>query len=855
MSSFSVSSLRCEYLTNPIGIDWVQPRLSWKLVGNERGLCQTAYRIEVGTAAGLSDMWDSGKVESDQSTQVLYSGSKVPSRTRVYWQVTVWNQKGENITSGVASWETGLRVEDWGAKWIQGPLSGGPRTMSPVPHFSSGVFQVQKNVESARLYVSALGAYEARLNGAKIGDHELAPGWTDFRKRVRYQTFDVTDDLRAGSNILSAAVGDGWYSGHLEWRDRGFYGDRPRFIAQLEIIYADGSSSVITTNETWSVAYGQELEADIYMGEAIDARRQPERWQKVEVFEADINLVAQNMPPMRVIDEIVPVSITEKQQWPSSRWIFDLGQNMVGRVRIKVKGTRGKTITLRTAERLESNGNFYTANYRGARSTDYFTLSGEEDVFEPTFTFHGFQYIELSGLETPPTTDTLTGIVIHSDLEETGTFECSDPLLNQLQHNIKWGWKGNSLDVPTDCPQRDERLGWTGDAQVFCRTASFLTLSAPFFEKYVQDLEDAQGDKGQIPPVAPFTDIVDSDGGPAWADAFVICPWTIYQVFGDKLILERHYDAMSKWIDHQDATSKDGIRCYDGYEGFKGFGDWLSTKADTPQELIGTAFFAYSSGLMAKIAQILGKDEDTAKFAGLREKAKSAFNRRFVTPDGLIACETQTAYILALQFDLVPSEVRVTMLQRVVDDMGRRGWHMSTGFVGTSYVPHILENGGRLDVAYKLLEQKSWPSWLYAVTQGATTIWERWDGWTEEKGFQDAGMNSFNHYAYGAVGEWLYSSVAGIEIGEPGYKKILLQPRPGGTLTYAKASLETLYGRVSSDWKIEGNTFVWVATIPPNTSASVTLPPEVQDPKLEGNSCSSKLELPSGTYQFEGVWN
>lgn len=862
MNQTTVFDLRCEFATNPLGIDVVEPRLSWKLKAERNGVAQTAYRLTVGTAVGGFDLWDSGRIETDQSIQVAYEGISLVSGQRAFWQVTIWDELGESATSESAWWEAGLLLEsDWKADWIQASLAGGPRSTVPVPYLRYP-FVIDSAIKSARLYVSSLGVYEAYLNGSRVGDAELAPGWTDYNYRVRYQTYDVTASLHVGENCIGALLGDGWYCGHLGWKDRQNYGDRPKLIAQLVVTLDDGTQTIVTTDGSWKFSFGALLESDMLMGESQDLRREPKGWNsagfddahwlQVEVSAETVKLVATAEPLVKVIEEIAPVSVIERPNWPTSRWMVDLGQNMVGRVRLKVSGEAGATVVLRFAERLNTDGSLYVTNYRGARSIDTFTLTGNGvEILEPKFTFHGFQYVEVAGLA-QLCADDITGVVLHSDWEPTGDFECSDPLINQLQHNIQWGWKGNSVDVPTDCPQRDERLGWTGDAQVFVRTACFNANVATFFEKFQQDLEDSQSADGQIPPVAPIMEITGADGGPAWSDAFLICPWTIYRCFGDLRILEKHYDAMRAWVDSLKISSKELIRSFIGYKGFVGFGDWLSTNADTPIDLIGTAFYAHCARLLSQIAGILDKQDDAAAYASLATDVTAAFNHRFVTADGIVAPGSQTAYVLALHFELLPKELREKALENLVYDIEKRGWKLSTGFVGTPYLNHVLTAGGRLDVAYRLLLQRDWPSWLYSVTQGATTIWERWDGWTHDKGFQDPGMNSFNHYAYGAIGDWLYAVVAGIDLAPEvsGYKRSLLQARPGGDLTYAKASLNTPYGLIQSSWSIDSGVFTWDVTVPANTTSMLTLPPEALEAKLQGAPIEGSVKLHSGTYRI-----
>ena len=809
--------LRCEYATEPLGLGETAPRLSWELSEGT----QVAYRVQADNG------WDTGRIDGG-SVAVVYDGPPLASRQRVAWTATVWTAEGE---ASASSWfEMGLlRPEDWTAKWVQGPLAGGPFTAAPAPllttHFDLGP------VARARLYVTALGLAHLTLNHQEITDAELLPGWTDYRKRVRYSVHDVTDLLKNGTNTVLATLGNGWYAGKVGWRERGFYGDRPRLLAQLEVDLPDGSRVVVGTDERWTVATSDVLADDLMDGEDRAPGRPEPLGDARPVTPFEGRLVAWNSPPIRPVRVLKPVSREGD--------LFDFGQNLVGRVRFRTQDGASGTVTARYAERLE-DGRLYTANYRAARSTDHLGYD-EEGPREVTtrFTFHGFQYAELKGL---PEDAEVEAVVLSSDLEPTGTFACSEPLLDQLWSNIEWGWRGNSLDVPTDCPQRDERLGWTGDAQVFVRTSMFLSDATTFWEKFSQDLADAQKPDGRIPPVAPNpgADFV-NDGGPAWADAVVICPWTVYRCTGDPRILERNRDPMRRWIDWLALSAKDGIRCFEGYEDWRGFGDWLNTEAETPHDLLGTAFYAHVAGLMGRIERALG--HDGAAYDALAAEVKGAFVREFA--DRL---ETQTANVLALHFDLLPPELRPRALDALVADIEARGDHLSTGFVGTPYLPHVLTRGGRLDVAYRLLLQRSWPSYLYPVTQGATTIWERWDGWTEEKGFQNVGMNSFNHYAYGAIGDWMASTVAGIDLNAevPGYRRSRLAPRPGGGLMRAEASLRTGFGRLASGWTLEDGRFRWTVEVPPNTTSEATLPPEAGG-KVE--------ELRPGRHTFEADWD
>jgi alpha-L-rhamnosidase len=896
-----------------LGIDVLAPRLSWQMQTDRPGARQTAYRIQAASrpealAAGQADLWDSGRVESDQSVLVPYGGSRLSSRQRVCWQVTVWDETGSASQSETAWFEMGLlRRRDWKAKWIGAALVGGPHSTIPAPYLRKP-FHLPGAVQSARLYVTALGLYECSLNGQIVGEDVLNPGWTDFHKRVRYSVYDVTGLLQAGDNTLGAVLGDGWAVGFVGMGTRQQYFDRPRLLAQLEVTLADGRTVTVVSDSTWKHQFGPLIDNDLLQGESYDARLEMPGWDtpgfddrgwlRVETYaDPGTALVAANGPTIRRIEELKPVGDPKlRGDFIMQRAIFDLGQNMVGRVRLKGSAPAGTTVVLRFAEVLNPDGTLYTTNLRSARATDHYTFKGQgEEVWEPKFTFHGFRYVELAGYPGPITPDTITGVVLHSEMAPTGEFECSEPLLNQLQHNIVWGQKGNFLDVPTDCPQRDERLGWTGDIQVFLRTAAFNMDVAGFMTKWLQDVADAQNEQGAVPAVVPNALPNLFDGGPAWADAAVICPYTLYLCYGDRRILEKHYDMMSRFMDYVISVSPNHIRCAPEFEGWPGFGDWLSINADTPRDLIGTAFLAYDASLMAQIAAALGKRRDAARYRRLFAEVKKAFGARFLKGSTVTAADnrpsstrqmmdqadaisrgnlkmvdygpvtskvfntnlfqpTQTAYVLALYFDLLPARLRAQAVAELVADIQRRDMHLSTGFVGAPYLPHVLGDSGKLDIAYALLHQKTWPSWLYSVTQGATTIWERWDGWTEENGFQDPGMNSFNHYAYGSIGAWLYRTVAGIDIdpAQPGYKHSILRPQPGGGLTHASGKLRTLYGELVSAWKLNNGAFEWTVVVPPNTRATAHVPASVgQIITLNDQPVSGFVhELTAGAYRF-----
>jgi len=749
------------------------------------------------------------------------------------------------------------------AQWISSPLVGGVYTSAPAPYFRKS-FSISQPVKKATLTITALGIYEPYLNGERVGDHIFAPGWTDYSKRVQYQVYDVVRFLKKGENILGNILGDGWYCGSLGWENkRQTWGDRPKLLAHLEIILADGTTTSIVTDKSWKISAGPILQNDFLQGEVYDARLElgpwcesgydDSAWAEALLSESPkIEMHPSPAPPVRHIATLMPKTIAHHPYWRDRR-IIDFGQNFAGRVSISVKTKPGRTITLRFAEILNPDGTLYTENLRGARVTDYYTCKSDQtEAWEPHFTFHGFRYVEIFGVKEDETFE-IKGIVLHSDTPPTGSFSCSHPLLNQLQSNITWGQKSNFLEVPTDCPQRDERLGWTGDAQVFIRTAAFNMDVRGFFHKWLRDLADTQTPEGAIMRVAPnYLAIGISDGGPAWSDAMVICPWTIYICYGDREVLEENYEPMVRY--HTYLTKKltlDHIRSHPDVDPWGGHGDWLAldgsgkTEGITPRDLIGTAFYAYDTEILAKTAEILGKKEDSSRFAALHKKIAAAFCRRFVTEDGLIVSGTQTSYVLALHFRLLPEKLRPVAAKALAQDVEKRGFHLATGFVGTPYILDVLTENGHLDTAYKLLEQETFPSWLFPVKNGATTIWERWDGWTPDKGFQDKGMNSFNHYAYGAVGSWMYQTVAGLDLdpSEPGYRHIIFKPRPGGTITSAQADLKTPHGKASIRWEKSKAGLKLSLTVPPGTRATL-LPPEGFGKAQSLKPGNHKLTLP-----------
>ncbi len=868
----------CEYHRNPIGIDVPAPRLSWQLQTDEQKVLQTAYEIRA--AMSESDLsrtnrlvWNSGKVMSDQSVNIEYSGSEAKSMQRIWWQVRIWDQSNKvSKWSEPAFWEYGiLKPEEWTANWISFPDEPDSKKSLPAQYYRKD-FASAKTIKSARLYITSHGLYQVYLNGNKVGDQLFTPGWTSYKNRVQYQTYDVTQML-GSNNTIAAKLGDGWYRGFIGFSgQRNYYGNKLALLAQLNIEYADGTSETLTSDSNWKVNNGPIVKSDIYNGEEYDANRELKgwklngfddaAWQNAEEMDyAKDDLVAPQGEPVRAVEELKAV---EQINTPKGEMVFDMGQNMVGWIRVKMSGRKGDRVQIKFAEVLDKDGNFYTDNLRAAECTDTYVFAEDGMVeFEPSFTFHGFRFVQFIGLEKAPALDDVTGVVIYSDMPSTGSFACSNELINQLQHNIRWGQKGNFLDVPTDCPQRDERLGWTGDAQAFSMTAGFNFDVAPFYTKWMKDVAFDQSEDGKIPHVIP--DVLNGQGGATgWADVVAIIPWTMYKIYGDTRILEESYPAIQKWIGYMNERAGDDHLWTGDYH----FGDWLAfatTSSDYPgatteKDLIATAYFYYTTSLAAKMAAVLHRPVDQKKYETLASQVKKAFDAEFVTPNGRLVSHTQTAYVLAISFGLMPDGLGQAAAGYLAGDVQKFG-HLTTGFLGTPLLCHTLSAIGRDDLAFMLLNRKEYPSWLYPVTQGATTIWERWDGQKPDGTFQDVGMNSFNHYAYGAIGEWLYSHVAGIRLDEdhPGYKHFFLAPHPGGELYYVNASFESMYGLIVSDWREEKGLLVYKVEIPANSTATVVLPSAKLDEvdmqsslkalaKQVGNEV--QIGLGSGKYSF-----
>ncbi|CAG1014544.1 Alpha-L-rhamnosidase [Anaerolineales bacterium] len=856
MTSTTTLNVRIEHLRETLGIGMAQPRLSWMINTESRKWHQSAYEIESYDTSGKL-RGQTGKIESDQSVLVAWPFEPLPSREQLSVRVRVWGRDGNaSEWSDAVSLEVGLlSASDWNARFISPAWDENTSKSNPSPYLRRE-FDLRAGIKSARLYITSLGVYEAELNGNAVSDHVLSPGWTVYDQRLRYQTFDVTGMLNEGRNAFGAVLGDGWFRGRIGFAAgrRNIYGEHLALLAQLEVQYTDGSSERIITDDAqaWRAATGPILMNSLYDGETYDARLEhsgwtmpgfdDSAWSPVRALDWDIKTLAAPLsPPVRRIEKIAPVSIAQS---PSGKTIVDFGQNLVGWLSIKVQGSAGHTVTLRHAEVLE-NGELGTRPLRFAEATDRYTLRGEGiETWEPRFTFHGFRYAEVNDWPDDLNPQDITAVVLHSDLERTGWFESSDKLLNQLHENVIWGMRGNFLDIPTDCPQRDERLGWTGDLQVFSPTASFLYDVSGFLQSWLKDLAVEQLKAGgSVPPVIPNALGNNFGGAAAWADAATVVPWVMYQRFGDKGILADQFESMRAWVDYISAVAGES-RLWD--TGFQ-FGDWLDptappdkpAQARTDKAIIASAYFVYSADLTARAAEVLGLRDEQKKYLALAAEARAAFVREYITPSGRLMSDAETAYALALTFDLLPSaEQRQRAGDRLNELVRESGYHIRTGFVGTPIISDALCNTGHYVAAYRLLMQQECPSWLYPVTMGATTIWERWDSMLPDGSINPGEMTSFNHYALGAVADWMHRTIGGLSPTEPGYRRIEIHPRPGGGITHARARHLTPYGMAESAWKIADGKFDLDVTIPANTNALVILPD------------GERIEVGSGTWHW-----
>ncbi len=886
LAQVKVQYLLTENKVDPNSIDAINPRFSWQInAGDKRDVMQTAYEIKASAAKDKREVWKTGKVMSDQSMYITYKGAPLVSGQKYTWQVRIWDNAGKaSAWSEPATWQMGLLTPaDWKAKWIT-PGFKEDSVNRPSPLFRKG-FSLTKKVRSAMAYITAHGLYEAQINGHRIGDAYLTPGWTSYNKRLEYQVYDVTSLLQPGQNAVGAMLGNGWYRGYFGYDPKpNLYGKDIALLFQLEVTYTDGSTDTIISDDSWKSSTGPVRFAEIYYGATIDNRMQQKNWSTVSFddkgwsgvtvkdFSKDV-LIATYNEPVRKHETFKPVKIFKT---PKGEQVIDFGQNLVGWVQMKVKGHAGDTIKISHAEVIDKIGNFYTENLRTARSQDIYILKGgEEETFEPQFTWQGFRFIKVEGYPGDLKPENFTAIALYSDMKPAGNFSCSNASINQLQHNIQWGQKGNFLDVPTDCPQRDERLGWTGDAQAFSRTATFNMNVHNFFTKWLKDVAADQYSSGSIPFVIPNVlraGNYEMGGSTGWADVATIIPWNMYLAYGDKQILENQYNSMKAWVKYMQDKSKNDL-----WNTGNHFGDWLfysvnddtdGSSAITSKYLIAQCFYAHSTQLVINAAKVLGKKDDEAYYTDLLAKVKKAYINEYVTPNGLISSDTQTAYVLALEFDMLPENLRQQAADRLVSNIRRYDNHLTTGFLGTPYLCRVLSRFGHADVAYRLLLQDTYPSWLYPVKMGATTIWERWDGIRPDGTFEAPSMNSYNHYAYGAIGDWMYRVIAGIDTKEdaPGYKQIIIKPTIGGNLQNASADYETNYGKVSSHWKLDGTNLLLDVEIPANTTATIYIPgssailesgkPISSEPEIKpGDAIAgyTVVNVGSGVYHFSTI--
>ncbi len=845
---------------DPMGFHDSTPTFSWKLPEGVKA--QTAYRIET---KGSEEKWDSGWVESDQSVFIPYGGKPLASRRQLEWRVRFRDERGEKSGwSKPAYLEMGLlSSRDWKAQWIGFPVAV-DSDREPVAWLRHE-FSIRGKIEHARLYVTARGLYEINLNGEKVGNDSFTPGWTSYGNRIDTITYDVTDALQQGGNAIGAELGMGWYAGHLAWHGKkNIYGKNPQLLLQLEISYKNGTSRILVSDEKWNATQdGSIHSSSIYHGEDYDARKEMPGWDKTGFddskwipVQADTELGSERLvpkpfAPVRVTETLAAKKITKPVP---GCFVFDLGQNMVGWAKLRLPVVEGQTTTVRFAEMLKQDGTLYTENYRTAKSTDTYTAAQTGTIeWRPTFTFHGFRYVELSGLPegAKPELEWVTGEVMHSDLPRVGKFESSHAKLNQLYSSLVWGQRGNFVDIPTDCPQRDERFGWTGDAHVFCPTSMFNYDCLAFWKSWLGTMRDDQMEDGQIPDVIPDA-INRHHASPGWMDAAIFIPWNLYVRTGDIDALTENYGMMSRLLGWYRSQAEGHL-----LKKIKGYSDWLQPFTvnpegrhrfgDTPKPYIGTAFYAHSTQILADSARVLGKTADAQQLDAEVAAIKQAFSERYFDANGKLKNdpETQTAYLLALEFDLIPADLRDKAAENLVRLVHDADDHLRTGFLGTPYLTRVLGDTGHADLAYTVLFKETYPSWFYPINQGATTMWERWNSYSHKDGFGDALMNSFNHYAYGAIGQWMVERIAGLspDPAHPGYKHFFIRPLVGGPLTSARAELETPYGKASSSWTKNGNILEMEVVVPPNTMATIEFPDGRKPETVSAGNHRFELEL------------
>ncbi len=840
-----VYDLRINGLEDPVGVDGTV-KLSWKIQSDRRNVRQRSYEIQMAADDRFEILlYDSGPVASDRSVYVGVNGIPLRSTSRYHIRVRVTTSENEQ-----SKWEKGCFVTaflhhgEWKGRFIT-PEKESDRDESRGYYLRKTV-NIEKRVKEAYAFTTALGLYHFYINGEKIGEDEFTPGWTSYNRHLLYQCYDVTGRIRQGENVIGALLGAGWYKGDMgSARTRNHYGDRNAFSCQIVLRFEDDSTETYLSDPSWEWRESPVIFSEIYDGEIYDARMECRgwnepggsdgHWQDVDIINFRVSALAAQSGCKVKMNERIPAKRIFRTA--KGETVVDFGQNLAGWVEFRVKGAPGERAAIRCFETLDKEGNAYFDNLRTAKAAVTYICGGKEAVYHPNFTYQGFRYALITDWPGEPETDDFTACAVYSDMRRTGYFVCSNSDINQLHHNILWGMKSNFLDIPTDCPQRDERLGWTGDAQIFSRTASYLMETDLFYRKWLRDVAVEQTEEGGVPHVVPdvwtgknvegkiFERGTHSAAG--WADAAVIIPWTLYQMYGDEDVIEEQYESMKAWIDFMTAHAKDYV-----WKFKMQFGDWVALDAEegsyygaTPLELTNMAYYAFSAGLFAKMAGILGRNDDEEKYGKLHEEIRHAYQKRYVAEDGHLKVQTQTAQILSLHFHLIPEEHRSTVTGDLLHLLDKEDGHLVTGFMGTPYFLQVLSDNGHAKEAYDLLLKDDFPSWLYQVKQGATTVWEHWDGIRPDGSMWSPAMNSFNHYAYGAVGEWLYRSLAGIDCEEQGagFHKILLAPRVSDRLCFAEAAYESVYGRIVSRWEREGNDIRYHFEIPCGAGAVIRL--------------------------------
>jgi alpha-L-rhamnosidase len=869
-----VIGLKCEYQINPMGIDRSQPIFQWKMVDSRRGAGQSAYQLIVAKTFQEANhietsMWDSGKIDSGQSVQVKYQGKPLESGKTYYWRVKIWDQDGKvTAWSEVASFEMGLlNQSDWKAQWIaRDTAQPGRSAMMRKEVEISG-----KKIERARAYVTGLGNYVFFINGNRVGDALLTPGWTHYPDRLEYQVYDVKDFLVTGKNVLGSILGNMWWSGGLGWDGKQKYSNGPlKFLLQLEVDYSNGDRQTFITDNSWKWDNSPISADHIYDGEKYDANLEQPGWDKTGFDDSswkpvipaayEGKLRGPFAPALKKQMELNPVNLTEPQP---GEYVFDLGQNMVGWANFKFKADKGDTLKLRFAELLHADGTVAQENLRTAKAMDLIVSDGNEMVWEPKFTYHGFQYVQVSGLKYRPQQNDLVGMVIHADEPFVGKLECSNDVINGIYKNVTWSQRGNFFAVPTDCPQRDERLGWMGDAQIFAPTANFNMNLARYWAKWMFDITDGQEKEGWVYDVNPPI-VVTGPSKPGWGDAIAVIPWLSYLYYGDKRVLEDNYDGIKAWVEYMNSKSEDYIYTWkmESSGDWNGYGDWIAY-VPSPSKPIGTAYFYYSSKLLSKMARVLGNEADAEKYEMLSVNIAKAYQEVYWDPKKMnYEGATQTANLLPLAFGITPDSLKPRVAENIRLDVEAHVGHPTTGFLGTGYILPMLSKYGLHPLAYQMITKTDYPSWGYMVKQGATSIWELWNSDKE----RPEGMNSRNHFALGCVGEWMWNNVAGLNLIEeyPGFQRFLVRPLPVSDLSWAKAEYETNYGKIIIDWQIIDKVFTLKLTVPANSEAIVDLPGLKAGSKIyEGNSLvgvddtegitvatNGKISAKAGTYLF-----